>query len=328
MSLRAVVCGFGVMGRNHARVIEALDGIELVGIMDPALDADVWHDAPVVADLAAVVALQPDYCVVATPTSTHVEVASTLAAAGIACLIEKPLAPTAEDAAKIVEAFDRAGVKAAVGQIERFNPAIVALRERVQRGDIGEIYQIATRRLSPFPTRIGDVGVTMDLATHDLDLARYVIGSEYASAVALTRHKSGRDHEDLITIIGEFENAVVASHIVNWLSPMKERITVVTGDQGTFIADTLRADLTLFRNGAVDHGWTELAQFGGMIEGDMTRFAIAKVEPLRAEHEGFREVLLGSSDPRCSLADGLRTVAVADALVYGAYPIRREGSAA
>ena len=317
MSLRAVVCGFGVMGRNHARVIEALEGVELVGVMDPALDVDTWHDAPVAADLAAVVALQPDYCVVATPTSTHVEVAGTLAAAGIACLIEKPLAPTAEDAATIVEVFERAGVKAAVGQIERFNPAIVALRERVQRGDIGELYQIATRRLSPFPTRIGDVGVTMDLATHDLDLARYVIGSEYASATAVTRHKSGRNHEDLIAIIGEFENAVVASHIVNWLSPMKERVTVVTGDQGTFIADTLTADLTLYRNGAVDHGWSELAQFGGMIEGDMTRFAIAKREPLRAEHEAFCAYVRDEADAPVSLRDGAMTVELANRILAG-----------
>jgi UDP-N-acetylglucosamine 3-dehydrogenase len=305
------------MGRNHARVIEALDGVELAGVMDPALDVDTWHDAPVVADLAAVVELEPDYCVVATPTSTHVDVASALAAAGIACLIEKPLAPTAEDAAKIVDIFERAGVKAAVGQIERFNPAIVALRERVQRGDIGEIYQIATRRLSPFPTRIGDVGVTMDLATHDLDLARYVIGSEYASAVALTRHKSGREHEDLITIIGEFDNAVVASHIVNWLSPMKERITVVTGDQGMFVADTLTADLTLYRNGAVDYGWSELAQFGGMIEGDMTRFAIAKREPLRAEHEAFCSYIRGEVDAPVSLRDGAMTVELANRILAG-----------
>ena len=327
MSLRAVVCGFGVMGRNHARVIEALDGVELVAVMDPALDAETWHDATVVADLAAVVALQPDYCVVATPTSTHVEVSSTLAAAGIACLIEKPLAPTADDAAKIVDVFERAGVKASVGQIERFNPAIVALRERVQRGDIGEIYQIATRRLSPFPARIGDVGVTMDLATHDLDLARYVIGSEYASAAALTRHKSGREHEDLITIIGEFETAGVASHIVNWLSPMKERVTVVTGDQGLFVADTLTADLTLYRNGAVDYGWSELAQFGGMIEGDMTRFAITKREPLRAEHEAFVAYLAGDSTAPVSLHDGAMTVELANRILAGDLaPARHKGA--
>src|SRR5690606_23837436 len=114
------------------------------------------------------------------------------------------------------------------------NPALRALRSRLENGELGDIYQVATRRQGPFPNRVADVGVVKDLATHDIDLTAWVIQSTYARISAQTAHKSGRPHEDLISITALAANGTVINHLVNWLSPLKERLTVVTGERGAF----------------------------------------------------------------------------------------------
>jgi predicted dehydrogenase len=159
--------------------------------------------------------------------------------------------------------------------------------------------------------------VTLDLATHDIDLTRFVLTSEYRQARALRRSRPGRQHEDAIAVLGEMDDGTMVSHLVNWLSPMKERVTVVTGDRGILIADTVFADLTFHQNGASGTTWDELAQFGGVTEGNVVRFALNKVEPLRAEHESFFRFLDGQSGDVCTLEDASRTVAVAEQLLTG-----------
>jgi hypothetical protein len=105
--------------------------------------------------------------------------------------------------------------------------------------------------------------------------------------------RSGRAHEDMVAAVGRLTGNVMVNHLVNWLSPMKERSTVITGDKGCFIADTLTADLTFYANGAIDTEWEALRAFRGVAEGDMVRFAIPKREPLLVEHERFRDAVDG-----------------------------------
>ena len=119
-------------------------------------------------------------------------------------------------------------------------------------------------------------------------------------------------------MVGQLADGTVTNHLVNWLSPLKERITIVTGDKGAFVADTLTADLTFFANGQVPMAWTGLAQFRGVSEGDMVRYAIAKPEPLRIEHEQFRDAMLGLDADIVTMRQGLATVAVADATIESA----------
>ena len=233
-------------------------------------------------------------------------------------LIEKPLAPTTQECEQLVDAFEGAGLVNAVGHIERCNPALVSLRARLANGDLGDIYQVATRRQGPFPNRIADVGVVKDLATHDIDLAAWVIQSPYASVSAQTAHKSGREHEDLISVTGLMTNGVVVSHLVNWLSPMKERLTVVTGERGAFVADTLHGDLTFHENGEQPTEWSQVASFRGVTEGDVTRFAIPKREPLRVQHEAFRDAVLGRGSDVVTMREGMATVLVAEACLTSA----------
>jgi UDP-N-acetylglucosamine 3-dehydrogenase len=317
--LRAGLIGLGMMGRHHARVLRSLEGVELVALADPGGDHYGAADGmEVLPDVESLIAVGIDYCMVAVPTASHDEVGLTLAAAGIHTMIEKPLARDVAGARKLAEAFEQSGLVAAVGHIERYNPSLQSLRTRLEAGELGEVYQIITRRQGPFPSRIADVGVVKDLATHDIDLTAWVAQQPYKSVAAQTAHKSGREYEDLVAVTGLLVDGTVTSHLVNWLSPMKERVTVVTGDRGTFVADTLNADLTFHANGIVPTEWDDIARFRGVTEGDMIRYAIAKPEPLRTEHEAFRDAVLGKQADIVTMRQGLATVAVAEAVIESA----------
>jgi predicted dehydrogenase len=317
--LRAGLVGLGQMGRNHARVLRSLDGLRLVGVADPEGDP---HGAaggvPVVPTVEELVELGIDLCVVAVPTTLHLPVGRVLAEAGVHALVEKPLAQDSAAAVELVELFASRGLVGAVGHIERFNPAVRQMKARLEDGLLGDLYQVATRRQGPFPARIADVGVVKDLATHDIDLVAHVTGQEYERVSAAAAYRSGRPHEDLIAITGMLEGDTVVNHLVNWLSPMKERFAIASGERGCLIVDTIAADLTFYANGSSVNDWETVAYFRGVSEGDMTRYAFPKHEPLRLELEAFRDAVLGLEPHIVTMAQGLRTVAVAEAALESA----------
>jgi UDP-N-acetylglucosamine 3-dehydrogenase len=317
--LRAGLIGLGRMGRHHARVLRHLDGVTLMAAADPV--GDPYHAAdgiPVCRDLDDLLAMGIDYAVLASPTSLHEQLGTRLAAAGIPTLIEKPLAPDAEAARRLARAFHAAGVPAAVGYIERCNPALIAMRDRLAGGQLGQVFQVATRRTGPFPARITDVGVVQDLATHDLDLTAWVTGQRYTEIAARTAHLSDRPHEDLLAAVAVLDAGTIACHIVNWLSPLKERTVIATGVNGCLSADTLTADLTYWANGASPTQWDALTVFRGVTEGDMTRYAISKKEPLLAEHEAWRDTVLGKPANFTPVEHGVTAILVAEAALNAA----------
>jgi UDP-N-acetylglucosamine 3-dehydrogenase len=318
-TLRAGLIGLGMMGRHHARILRSIEGVELVAVADPVGDTHgVAGDLRLHRSVDDLLAAGVDYCMVAVPTDCHLEVGLALADAGVHALVEKPLASDVASARKLAEAFESRGLVGAVGHIERYNPALQNVRSRLEQGELGNIYQVATRRQGPFPARIADVGVVKDLATHDIDLTAWVTRQSFRSVSARTAHKSGREHEDLVAAVGHLMDGTVTSHLVNWLSPMKERVTIVTGERGTFVADTLTADLTFYANGTVRTEWDSIADFRGVTEGDMVRYAIAKPEPLRVEHESFRDAVLGKAADIVTMRQALATVSVAEAVIRSA----------
>lgn len=318
-NLRAGMIGLGMMGRHHARVLGSLDGVDLVAVADPAGDPHgvaPGHD--VHSTVNELIEIGIDYCVVAVPTIYHEEVGMALAVAGVHALIEKPLAPDTESATRLTEAFEKHGVIGAVGHIERYNPSLQEARRRIANGDLGKVFQIATRRQGPFPPRIADVGVVKDLATHDIDLTAWVAQQPFEWVQARTAHRSGREHEDLVAAVGQLADGTVTSHLVNWLTPFKQRETVITGERGAYVCDTLTADLTFYANGTQDTAWDEVANFRGVSEGDVIRFAIPKPEPLRVEHEAFRDAVLGKEADIVTMRQGLNTVRIADQMLAAA----------
>jgi len=314
-ALRGAVLGLGLIGRHHARLLQASTDVEFVGAVDPGGDRfGAVHDAGKV--FAAIDDLpEIDLAIVAVPTENHLDAVRAVAARGAHMLIEKPLAATTDEAREVIDVVARAGVRAAVGHVERFNPALIELRRRF--AELGEVLLIRTERVGPFPDRVKDVGVVKDLGTHDLDLVRWLGQSPIASLAAQTGHVMGREHEDLVLVTGRLASGVTFSCNVDWISPTKIRRTRVLGEHGMFEADTLTADLTLYRNGdRATAPW--LQQQRGVTEGDMTRFAIAKPEPLGSELKAVVAMARGEDNGAVTLEEGLETVRVAEAVLESA----------
>ncbi|MGY5318942.1 Gfo/Idh/MocA family oxidoreductase [Neomicrococcus lactis] len=318
-TIRVGLIGLGMMGRHHARVVRETEGLELVAVADAMGDAhNVAGQLPLYSNVSDLIKHGIDAAVVAVPTGLHEEVGLELAAAGVHTLVEKPIAASTEAGQRLVDAFEAANLVGAVGHIERFNPALQELRRRIDEGELGRVLQISTRRQGPFPARIADVGVVKDLGTHDIDLTAWLARSEFVQVAAETTLASGRQHEDMVVAVGKLANGIITNHQVNWLSPMKERVTVVIGEKGAFVADTLTADLTFHENGSVATEWESISNFRGVTEGNVTRFAFPKAEPLKTEHEAFRDGILGLDKRFVSMREGLATLRVAEALIESA----------
>lgn len=319
VNLRAGVVGTGVMGLNHLRVLKNLNGVEYAGAADTkAEDLNQNSTSGILGSLEELLALELDYCVVATPTASHLEIAKYLMSHGVAVLVEKPIADSLSSAQEMVNISKETSVFAGVGHIERFNSAARFAKDAMREGRVGEIIQIATRRQGPFPGRITDVGVIKDLATHDIDLTRWISESEYEDISAVVASKSGRMYEDLVASTGILKNGVVVNHLVNWLSPLKEREVIVTGTSGTIRIDTLSSEVTIFENGSISVTRSELAHFKGVTQGNIFKPAFDKPEPLKVEHENFRDGLLGLSNDVVTLESGMKTLEVAEKMIQSA----------
>jgi UDP-N-acetylglucosamine 3-dehydrogenase len=317
-NLRVGLIGLGMMGKNHLRILSSLQGVELIGVADPLAKRDITsgiNGCETFTEYRDLLDRGLDYCVIAAPTGFHKEISVNALGRDVNCLIEKPVAVNYEEALEIQSAADKAKKLVAIGHIERYNAAIRQLKARLLGGDLGSIYQISFRRQGPFPSRIADVGVIKDLATHDLDLAMWLSESQFSSLNAQTTHRSGREHEDLVSINGKLQNQVVVNLLVNWLSPLKERSVVVTGEKGAFVVDTLNSDSTFYENGNHQVTQESFLHFKGVKQGNVTTFAFDKPEPLRVEHENFRDKLLGKESDIATLIEGLETVRVADAVL-------------
>ncbi len=320
--LRGAVLGLGMIGRHHARLLQAMERMRFAGAVDPGGDRfGAVHDPALVAPSIDELLTRgrPDFAVVAVPTDEHAASVRELTAAGVHVLVEKPLAATATEARAIIDLCGAAGVHAAVGHVERCNPALLELRHRVREGQLGQVFLIATERIGPFPDRVRDVGVVKDLATHDLDLVRWLGDAPVERVAAQIQHRMEREHEDLVLATGALGSGVSFNCVVDWLSPTKVRRTRVLGERGMLVADTLTADLTFYANATVASEWDATRSLRGVSEGDMTRYALARREPLLVELEGFADLLEGVPGAEVvSLAEGLEAVACAEAVLASA----------
>jgi UDP-N-acetylglucosamine 3-dehydrogenase len=316
--LRGAVVGAGQMGRFQARVVNELEETELIAIVDPDPGAERIAQVNGTRWLRSLDELladeTPDFVAVTVPTDRHAEVARAVIEAGAAVLIEKPIAATLDEAEALIALAGEHGLPLAVGHVERFNPAVRALDQKLRDGALGRVFQIHARRLSPFPIRIGDTGVAMDLATHDLDLM-CVLAGEPVRITAETDRKAHRMNEDLVAALIRFDSGAVGVLEVNWLTPDKVRQLVVTGERGMFVVDYLNQHLTLYENAQASEAWDTIAIFEGVTEGNVTRFALPRVEPLRAQLEAFVLAVRGEAPVAVTGEDGLRAVRVALAVV-------------
>ena len=318
---RVAVIGAGAMGRNHLRVLNDLPGVDLVGVADADGEtaqraARSFHTASYVDYRQLLEVEKPDAVVVAVPTAMHCEVVLHALRQGVHVLVEKPIASTEDEAREMLAAAQSRGVVLTVGHIERYNPAILELHKRLRRGDLGRVFKMHARRLGPFPPRVRDVGVVIDLATHDVDIMHFLSGSRVTRVYAETASKIHTAHEDLLSGLLRFEDDSIGVLDINWLTPTKIRELLVTGERGMFHADYLTQDLYFYENNYVKSDWDAMSRIEGVSEGDMVRLRIERAEPLRVELERFMQAVRGEEGVSLvSGEDGLAALHVARKIV-------------
>src|SRR6476646_3917994 len=297
--LRVGVVGVGVMGSNHARVFAGLPGTELVGVADPDRKQAEFVARTLgcvaVADVEELLDRDIDAITIAAPTHLHRDIALLCIARGVHVMVEKPIASSVEEGRDIINAARRAGVTWMVGQVERFNPAVEAIKEAI-RGE--DILSIAITRVGPFPPRMSNVGVVIDLAVHDIDLIRWFTDSDIievqpqlSSAVA--------EREDIALLQFRTASGVLAHINTNWLTPFKARnVTVAT--RGKYVmGDLLTRQVT--------------ECFGFQPDGSysMWHMSVGHAEPLRAEMIAFLDAVRTGGVPAVTGDEGVASLEIA-----------------
>jgi predicted dehydrogenase len=320
--LRVGLAGLGSMGRNHLRILSGRRDLRLVAVADPVPEALAAAVAACGAQgfaepLAMLAEAELDAVVIAAPTMAHLPIALAAIERDIAVLIEKPLAATTDEALRILAAARERGVPVQVGHVERFNPAVLELGRLLAAGWLSTVFAIASRRAGPFPARIRDVGVTIDLATHDVDILSWVAGERPVRVYAEIAQRLHATHEDLLFGLVHFPSGATGMLDVNWLTPAKRRQLVVTGEEGMFELDYLTQRLT-FTRATADVSPTLIGGYAPTFEGDVAVLPVANAEPLAAEIDAFVDVVRLGGRPIVDAEDGLWAVAIANGLLESA----------
>ena len=317
---RALIVGLGHMGSLHARVLSQIEGVEIVAVVDPDAERLELFErrhprtSTFVTIEQAIESTTVDFACLAAPARALPMLGRVAIEAGIPMLIEKPLAADEDEALALVEEAERHGVLLGVGHVERCNPAVIALKERLDSGMIGRIYQLHARRLSPFPDRDAMLGVALDLASHDIDVMRYLTGSEVKRVFAETAQRLHDSAEDLIAATMCFDSDTAGLLEINWLTPAKVRELTVTGEGGTFVLNYLTQELYYYGHPTEQTNWDTLANMRGAGEGDMIRYALPRREPLLVQWETFLPALNGEGRPLASGYDGYAALSTARAI--------------
>jgi UDP-N-acetylglucosamine 3-dehydrogenase len=295
-ALSVGVIGVGAMGKNHARVYSQLPGVKLVGVADSdeALATTIAqeYNCQPFTDYNALLNETPDAVSIAVPTTLHKKVALDAIQRGINILVEKPITDTIENADATIEAARQKGVKLMVGHIERFNPAVIKLKELIDNKQLGNIISMSAKRVGPYNPRIRDVGIILDLGTHDIDIMSYLYGEKikqvYASAGSVIH-----SHEDHAIITLNFANGSNGVIETNWFTPYKMRNLTVIGSKGIAEVDYINTKLRIF-----DKEWVRDAK-------------IDKEEPLKLELWHFIYCVRNNKEPLVSGGDGKHALEVA-----------------
>jgi len=287
------------MGSNHARVLAEMAGVALVGVVDPdrAQRELVGRNlgCEVFGDLDSLVERGVEAVTIAAPTHLHHDLALACIARGLHVMVEKPIAPTVEEGRAIVAAARRAGVTLMVGHVERFNPAVESIKRAIKGQDI---LSIAITRVGPFPPRMSNVGVVIDLAVHDIDLIRWFTDSEIveiqpqlSSAVA--------EREDIALLQFRTASGVLAHINTNWLTPFKARTIHVATRDKYLIGDLLTLQVT--------------ECFGFQPDGSysMRHLSVGYAEPLRAELRAFVDAIRNGRAPAVTGEEGVASLEIA-----------------
>lgn len=301
--LRIAVVGAGNMGANHARVLSAMKGVELVGIVDPdrgkAKTLAHRHDCTAYGDPSELIGIC-EAVTIASSSTSHADVGTFLLGQGLPCMVEKPLATTEADCAALIAAAAAKGVPLAVGHIERFNPAVTKLKELLAEQTV---YAIDGRRLNPGSARILDTDVVIDLMVHDIDTVLYAMGRSPSDIVArgIARRKAGvADHVTaLLGFDGAGRGPAQAALTASRITQNKVRELQIVCDLGMITIDYITQELHIMRSEGYDRGPGEWPVQGSSALGlAVEKVFIRHAEPLAVELGAFVGwVRRGAPDP-------------------------------
>ena len=305
--LKGCVIGLGAMGSNHVRVLYELQEegkIELVGIADIKEDLarQVAESYRVdwFTDYKRMLEEKPDFVVVAVPTKLHRRVALDVIENGCHVLVEKPIAHTIEEGKKIVEAAERKGVQLMVGHIERFNPVIQEIKERIREE---KVLLIGAVRVGPMPpAQRLNTGVVVDLGVHDIDIIRYLTNSEFKSISAFASYGEPNMEESAVLSF-EMETGALGYIIINIITPLKVRRIEVTMADRFIRGDLISQKVAEYSRGElITHARRSMF---------VTEIDIPYMEPLKLELKAFINSLEQATKPPVSGEDGLRALETA-----------------
>ena len=297
--IKVGVIGLGAMGRNHLRIYSELPDVELAGIADIdyglAQSLAKKYRTKSFRDYKELLQEDLDAVSIAVPTSLHREVALAAADAGTNILIEKPIADSVSAGSSIIEAANKNQVKLMIGHIERFNPVIPVIKKEIEET---EVSLIEITRIGPFPPRIRDVGVIIDLATHDIDLLRYITGSEFKKIYSLTSRNLA-PHEDAAILLFQMENGILGRVTVNWLTPFKVREINIAAREKFIKASLIDQKVTTYSKYKENESYL------------VRELSVPFGEPLKLELEAFIHSLKNNIPPPITGEDGLKALEVA-----------------
>ncbi len=297
--LRVGVVGVGVMGSNHARVFADLPGVRLVGVADPDRKQRNFVTGalgcPGHTDVDGLLAAGVDAVTIAAPTHLHRDLALTCINRGVHVLVEKPIASSVEEGRAIIAAARRAGLSLMVGHVERFNPAVEAIKDAIRHEDI---LSIAITRVGPFPPRMSNVGVVIDLAVHDIDLIRWFTDSEIVE-VQPQLSSAIAEREDIALLQFRTASGVLAHINTNWITPFKARSVTVATRNKYIMGDLLTRQVT--------------ECFGFQPDGSysMRHLSVGHAEPLRAELQAFVSAVRNGGKPAVTGEEGVAGLEIA-----------------
>jgi predicted dehydrogenase len=304
-NLKTAVIGVGSLGRHHARnyaEIAAGGQTEFVGVCDSNAE-----NARAIADQNSCnyftdwreLLDKVDAVSIVTPTETHCEIACAFLEKGVHVLVEKPIALSLEEADKMIETAEKSGAKLMVGHLERYNPAMVALRPYITKPLYFEIH-----RVSPFPDRSLDVDVVLDVMIHDLDAIQWLVGENVkVSEIRAVGIPVISDKVDAANARIEFENGTVANITASRIGTEKIRKTRFYQTNSYVVLDYASkfASVTSLAPNAVHP----------LLGISVNRLEINDVEPLRSEIEAFLDCILDDKTPPITAHDGRRALGLA-----------------
>ena len=292
------VIGTGSWGKNHARVFSEMENVNLYCIYDVdhsrASELAKIYNTQVASSLDHLLKNEEINAItIASPTSTHAEIALRAIEAGKHVLIEKPMTSTIEEAETILDAEKQYNVIVSVGFIERFNPIVPRSKQLIKNEELGELVLISARRLGPYwPDRLKDVDVIRDVSIHDIDAFRYLTSKEPKSVYA-RGGKLRHTYLDYAEILLDFGNGVTGFIESNYLTPHKLRKLMLTCEKGIVEADYISQEYLI-----EDEEWLRSKK-------------LQWEEPLSKEMNAFVDACLGIAPPIVTSIDGINALKIA-----------------